>query len=108
MADERRENGESSSEGGRSGGSGSRQPGPLRGRKLGDRRVRVERPQAEYFRYAAKDTLVARVNGLGDGARRVTEKGGTTGGGSTGTMVFITLGGASGMVDVMAWTAPSV
>ena len=32
----------------------------LRGRKLGDRRVRVERPQAEFFRYAAKDTLVAR------------------------------------------------
>ncbi len=35
-------------------------PGQLRGRKIGDRRVRVERPQAEYFRYAAKDTLVAR------------------------------------------------
>ncbi len=35
-------------------------PAHLRGRKLGDRRVRVERPQAEYFRYAAKDTLVAR------------------------------------------------
>ena len=34
--------------------------GQLRGRKLGDRRVRVERPEAEYFRYAAKDTLVAR------------------------------------------------
>ena len=34
--------------------------GQLRGRKLGDRRVRVERPQAEYFRYSAKDTLVAR------------------------------------------------
>ena len=32
----------------------------LRGRKLGDRRVRIERPEAEYFRYAAKDTLVAR------------------------------------------------
>ncbi|MGD8485264.1 MAG: APC family permease, partial [Chloroflexota bacterium] len=40
--------------------SPSRQPGQLRGRKLGDRRVRVERPQAEFFRYAAKDTLVAR------------------------------------------------
>jgi amino acid transporter len=34
--------------------------GGLRGRKIGDRRVRVERPEAEYFRYAAKDTLVAR------------------------------------------------
>jgi amino acid transporter len=40
--------------------SPARQPGQLRGRKLGDRRVRVERPQSEYFRYAAKDTLVAR------------------------------------------------
>ncbi len=34
--------------------------GPLRGRKLGDRRVRVERPQSQYFRYSAKDTFVAR------------------------------------------------
>jgi amino acid transporter len=33
---------------------------PLRGRKIGDRRIRVERPEAQYFRYAAKDTLVAR------------------------------------------------
>ena len=33
---------------------------PLRGRKIGDRRVRVERPEAQFFRYAAKDTLVAR------------------------------------------------
>lgn len=32
----------------------------LRGRKLGDRRIRVERPQSQYFRYAAPDTLVAR------------------------------------------------
>lgn len=32
----------------------------LRGRKLGDRRVRIERPESEFFRYAAKDTLVAR------------------------------------------------
>jgi amino acid transporter len=32
----------------------------LRGRKIGDRRVRVERPEAQYFRHAAKDTLVAR------------------------------------------------
>jgi amino acid transporter len=39
---------------------GGRSSGQLRGRKLGDRRVRVERPQSEYFRYAAKDTLVAR------------------------------------------------
>ncbi len=30
-----------------------------------------------------------------------------TGGGSVGTMVFSTLGGASGMVGVMAATAPS-
>ncbi len=42
---------------------GNGQPGPpkeLRGRKLGDRRVRVERPEAEFFRYSSKDTLVAR------------------------------------------------
>lgn len=32
----------------------------LRGRRLGDRRIRVERPQSEFFRYAAPDTLVAR------------------------------------------------
>ncbi len=35
-------------------------PTQLRGRKLGDRRVRIERPQAEFFRYSANDTLVAR------------------------------------------------
>lgn len=32
----------------------------LRGRRPGDRRVRVERPHAEYFRYAGPGTLVAR------------------------------------------------
>jgi amino acid transporter len=35
-------------------------PGPLRGRKPGDRRVRVERPHAAYFRYSAEGMLVAR------------------------------------------------
>jgi amino acid transporter len=33
---------------------------PLRGRKPGDRRVRVERPHAAYFRYAAEGQLVAK------------------------------------------------
>jgi amino acid transporter len=37
---------------------GGRQP--LRGRKPGDRRIRIERPQAEYFRYAAPGTFVAK------------------------------------------------
>ncbi len=32
----------------------------LHGRKPGDRRVRVERPNAEFFRYAGRGTLVAR------------------------------------------------
>jgi amino acid transporter len=32
----------------------------LRGRKPGDRRVRVERPHAAYFRYAGEGTLVAK------------------------------------------------
>ena len=32
----------------------------IQGRKPGDRRVRVDRPHSEYFRYAARDTLVAR------------------------------------------------
>ncbi|MFV2062433.1 MAG: APC family permease [Chloroflexota bacterium] len=41
-------------------GNGEGNGTPLRGRKLGDRRVRVDRPQSEYFRYSAKDTLVAR------------------------------------------------
>ena len=35
----------------------------LQGRKPGDRRVRVERPQSEYFRYSAPGTLVARPEG---------------------------------------------
>jgi amino acid transporter len=33
---------------------------PLQGRKAGDRRVRVERPHAAYFRYAGPNQLVAR------------------------------------------------
>ncbi len=33
---------------------------PLQGRKPGDRRVRVERPHAEYFRYSSAGTLVAK------------------------------------------------
>jgi amino acid transporter len=35
-------------------------PGQLRGRKPGDRRVRVQRPHAEYFRYSGEGFLVAR------------------------------------------------
>ncbi len=34
--------------------------GSLRGRKPGDRRVRVERPHAAYFRYSGQGTLVAK------------------------------------------------
>ena len=37
------------------------EPGPLRGRKPADRRVRVDRPQARYFRYAGHDVLEARL-----------------------------------------------
>lgn len=37
---------------------GGRQP--LRGHKPGDRRVRVERPQAPYFRYTGKNVLTAK------------------------------------------------
>ena len=33
---------------------------PLQGRKPGDRRVRVERPHAPYFRYSAEGTLTAK------------------------------------------------
>jgi amino acid transporter len=33
---------------------------PLKGTKPGDRRVRVDRPHAQYFRYAAPDVLVAK------------------------------------------------
>jgi amino acid transporter len=36
------------------------QRGPLRGRKPGDRRIRVERPHAAYFRYAGEGMLVAK------------------------------------------------
>jgi amino acid transporter len=38
----------------------SRWPAGLRGRKVGDRRVRIERPYAPYFRYADEGQLVAR------------------------------------------------
>ncbi|MEX1294704.1 MAG: APC family permease [Candidatus Limnocylindrales bacterium] len=60
MAEEHRESRNGEGGAGGASGSSSRPKGQLRGRKIGDRRVRVERPQAEYFRYAAKDTLVAR------------------------------------------------
>ena len=33
---------------------------PLQGRRPGDRRVRIERPQAEYFRWAGQGVLVAK------------------------------------------------
>jgi amino acid transporter len=33
---------------------------PIQGRKPGDRRIRVERPQAEYFRWAGPGTFVAK------------------------------------------------
>jgi amino acid transporter len=35
-------------------------PRPLKGQKLGDRRVRIERPHAAYFRYTGEGTLVAK------------------------------------------------
>ncbi len=35
-------------------------PQSLKGRKLGDRRVRIERPHAAYFRYTPEGTLVAK------------------------------------------------
>jgi amino acid transporter len=35
-------------------------PRQLKGRKLGDRRVRIERPHAAYFRYTGEGTLVAK------------------------------------------------
>ncbi|MEO5704899.1 MAG: APC family permease [Candidatus Limnocylindrales bacterium] len=35
-------------------------PKPLKGRKLGDRRVRIERPHAAYFRYTPEGNLVAK------------------------------------------------
>ena len=34
---------------------------PLRGRKIGDRRVRVERPHAQYFRWSGKGTMTAKA-----------------------------------------------
>jgi amino acid transporter len=37
-----------------------KQAGPLKGRRPGDRRYRVDRPHAPYFRYAGERTLVAR------------------------------------------------
>ncbi len=59
MTDERQsEGGSNDAEGADGSAPGARRP--LQGRRLGDRRVRVERPESEYFRYAAKDTLVAR------------------------------------------------
>jgi amino acid transporter len=39
--------------------------GPKRGRKLADRRVRVERPHAPYFRYAGPGQLVAKAAASG-------------------------------------------
>ena len=34
---------------------------PLKGRKIGDRRVRVERPHSPYFRYTGRNQLVAKA-----------------------------------------------
>jgi amino acid transporter len=39
---------------------GGRRPGALRGRKVGDRRIRVERPHTAFFRYAGPNQLVAK------------------------------------------------
>ncbi|MEO5918826.1 MAG: APC family permease [Candidatus Limnocylindrales bacterium] len=39
---------------------GGRQP--LRGRKLGDRRIRVERPHAAYFRWSGKGVMTAKAS----------------------------------------------
>jgi amino acid transporter len=38
----------------------SNQQRPLKGRKLGDRRVRIERPHSAYFRYTPEGVLVAK------------------------------------------------
>ena len=38
---------------------GGRQP--LRGRKLGDRRVRIERPHSAYFRWSGKGVMTAKA-----------------------------------------------
>jgi amino acid transporter len=35
--------------------------GPLQGRRPGDKRVRVDRPHAQYFRYSAENTLTAKA-----------------------------------------------
>src|SRR2546421_815686 len=35
-------------------------PSPLRGRKVGDRRVRIERPHAAYFRWTGKGVMTAK------------------------------------------------
>jgi hypothetical protein len=40
------------------------EPDLIRGRKPGDRRVRVARPEARYFRYAGPGVVVARVSAL--------------------------------------------
>ena len=42
------------------GPAGPQGPRSLKGRKLGDRRVRIERPHAAYFRYTPEGTLVAK------------------------------------------------
>lgn len=38
--------------------------GPLRGRRLGDRRVRVERPTSQYFRYAGQGIVTAKAKAI--------------------------------------------
>ena len=51
-----------------------RKSGQLRGRKAGDRRVRVDRPHAQYFRYSASGVLEAKLAAdepRGPWARRV-------------------------------------
>ncbi|HSO29991.1 MAG TPA: APC family permease [Candidatus Sulfomarinibacteraceae bacterium] len=40
---------------------GGRRPGALRGRKVGDRRIRVERPHTAFFRYTGPNQLVAKA-----------------------------------------------
>jgi Amino acid transporters len=45
----------------RAGQQRDRRPAGKRGQKLGDRRVRVDRPHAPYFRYADEGQLVARA-----------------------------------------------
>jgi len=43
-------------------GGPPRASGPIRGQKVGDRRVRVKRPHAAYFRYSGEGFLVARAS----------------------------------------------